>query len=153
MRGMGNTVDRVISGSALTGELVELALPADTRWVRLARLLTSGVGAAAEFDVEEIEDFVIAVDEVCATLIERVADRGMLRLRFKPELHSVVVEIEAPTVANAGDSWSEERVRLSEQILSVVLDDCQREIDGELVRYRLTKAHALVNVEGESDGG
>ena len=36
--------------------LIELVLPADTRLVRVARLVASGVATAAGFDVEEVED-------------------------------------------------------------------------------------------------
>ena len=44
--------------------LIELVLPADTRLVRVARLVASGVATAAGFDVDEVEDLRIAVDEV-----------------------------------------------------------------------------------------
>lgn len=124
---------------------VQLVLPPDTRLVRLARLLTSGVAASAGFDVEEVEDLRIAVDEVCASLIER-GGTAPLRLRFVPDDGSVLIEITRAGIspvdgAAASAGASGERARLSEQILAVVVDDLESDVvDGE-VRYRMRKWH------------
>jgi serine/threonine-protein kinase RsbW len=135
----------------LGSDVIALTFPADTRWVRLARLLTSGVAAQAGFDVEEVEDLKIAVDEICATLIERAGDAEPLRLGFRPTEGSVEVAIESAIASGAAESWTEERMKLSEQILSVVVDECHSEVVNGVVRYRLVKAHVLV--EDEADGG
>jgi hypothetical protein len=50
-------------------ERIELVLPADKRLVRVARLVASGVATTAGFDVEEVEDLRIAVDELCHLLM------------------------------------------------------------------------------------
>jgi len=134
-------------------DVVSLTFPADTRWVRLARLLTSGVAAQAGFDVEEVEDLKIAVDEICATLIERSVDSGPVRLGFRPSEGSVEVGIEAAIANGTAESWTEERMKLSEQILSVVVDECHSEVVDGRVRYRLVKAHLAELAEGEDDGG
>ena len=49
---------------------VELSLPPDSRYMRLARLMASGVASTCGLPLEEVEDFRIAVDELCSTLIE-----------------------------------------------------------------------------------
>lgn|GEM_PF-224751 len=135
------------------GDVVWLAFPADTRWVRLARLLTSGVAAQAGFDVEEVEDLKIAVDEICATLIERSGADEPVRLAFRPVDGTVEVVIESAIATGSAESWTEERMKLSEQILSVVVDECHSEVVDGLVRYRLVKAHLAEVAEGEDDGG
>ncbi len=133
--------------------VIALTFPADTRWVRLARLLTSGVAAQAGFDVEEVEDLKIAVDEICATLIERSKDAEPVRLGFRPTDGSVEVAIESSIASASVESWTEERMKLSEQILSVVVDECRSEVVDGLVRYRLLKTHVADVAEGEADGG
>jgi serine/threonine-protein kinase RsbW len=132
---------------------VHLVLPADTRLVRLARLLTSGVAASAGFDVEEVEDLRIAVDEVCASLIER-GGAAPLQLRFVPGDGSVLIEIArggtAPTATSAAAG---ERARLSEQILAVVVDDLQRDVVDGVVQYRLRKWHVAAAPERDDREG
>src|SRR5215207_6313179 len=58
---------------------IELSLPSDSRYMRLARLMASGVATTCGLPLEEVEDFRIAVDELCATLIE-VGDGDPVRL-------------------------------------------------------------------------
>ncbi|MCU1346520.1 MAG: putative anti-sigma factor [Acidimicrobiia bacterium] len=141
-----------LSGVEPGSDVIALTFPADTRWVRLARLLTSGVAAQAGFDVEEVEDLKIAVDEICATLMERSVPTEPVRLAFRPSGGSVEVVIESAVASTSGDSWTEERMKLSEQILSVVVDECHSEVSDGVVRYRLVKTHLDV-AEGEADGG
>ena len=62
-------------------ERIELVLPADKRLVRVARLVASGVARTAGFDVEEVEDIRIAVDELCTALVKG-GDGGPLLLGF-----------------------------------------------------------------------
>lgn len=120
---------------------MRLELPADTRLVRLARLLTSGVAASAGFDVEEVEDLRIAVDEVCASLIERGGSAPLL-LTYVPEAGAVMIEVaRAAAAPAAATDASSERARLSEQILAVVVDELEREVSDGMVRVRMRKWH------------
>jgi serine/threonine-protein kinase RsbW len=103
---------------ALAGR-IELSLPPDSRYMRLARLMASGVATTCGLPLEEVEDFRIAVDEVCATLIE-MGDGQPLSLVF--ELGCDVLSVEATTVASDLAAIDEERLALSRQILDVVTD-------------------------------
>jgi len=122
----------------VAGERVVLVVPASSRNVRLARLVTSGVGSAAGFDVDEIDDLRIAVDEVCSTLLETTAG-STLRLSFHQLGDVVTIDVTAdgPPLPTDGDQG--ERAMLTRQILSVVVDHCQRADEGDGVRYRLVK--------------
>ena len=93
---------------------IELVVPADTRLVRLARLVASGIGSAAGFDVEEIEDLRIAVDEGCSALIEAGVDSPLL-LSFEVDGAGVVVL--GSTEASTEATQDPERLSLSDQIL------------------------------------
>ena len=98
---------------------IELSVPADSRHMRLARLMASGVAATCGLPLEEVEDFRIAVDELCATLIE-MGDGGPIRLSFDLEGDALVVH--ATTSTGGGGAIDDERLTLSAQILDVVTD-------------------------------
>ena len=103
----------------LNGGRIELSLPPDSRYMRLARLMASGVATTCGLPLEEVEDFRIAVDELCATLIE-MGDGEPVSLCF--ELGNDTLRVEAVTTASAPDAIDEERLALSRQILDVVTD-------------------------------
>ena len=98
---------------------IELSLPPDSRYMRLARLMASGVATTCGLPLEEVEDFRIAVDELCATLIE-IGDGDPVSLAFDFTVDAVVVE--GRTSARAGNGIDEDRLNLSRQILDVVTD-------------------------------
>ncbi len=98
---------------------IELSLPPDSRYMRLARLMASGVATTCGLPLEEVEDFRIAVDELCATLIE-MGDGQPVRLVF--ELGGDMLSVLATTKATDRAAIDEERLALSRQILDVVTD-------------------------------
>lgn len=51
------------------GDRVHLVFPASSRFLRTARLVAADAAGRAGCDVEEIEDFRIAVDELCHLLM------------------------------------------------------------------------------------
>lgn len=101
------------------GGRIELSLPPDGQYMRLARLMASGVASTCGLPLEEVEDFRIAVDELCATLIE-MGDGQPVVLVFDVASDALVVH--ATTRAAAGETVDEERLALSRQILDVVTD-------------------------------
>jgi anti-sigma regulatory factor (Ser/Thr protein kinase) len=98
---------------------IQLELPSDTRYLRLARLLASGVATSCGLPLEEVEDFRIAVDELCATLIE-VGTGDPVTVVFEVAPDQLVVH--GRTRARVSDDLDDERLRLSVQILDVVAD-------------------------------
>jgi serine/threonine-protein kinase RsbW len=98
---------------------VELSLPPDSRYMRLARLMASGVASTCGLPVEDVEDFRIAVDELCSTLIE-MGDGEPIRLAFDVRADELVVE--GSTNAGRVPDPEDERLALSRQILEVVVD-------------------------------
>jgi serine/threonine-protein kinase RsbW len=98
---------------------VELSLPPDSRYMRLARLMASGVASTCGLPLEDVEDFRIAVDELCSTLIE-MGDGQPIRLGF--EIRADVLVVEGRTLAGRAPAPDDERFALSSQILDVVAD-------------------------------
>jgi serine/threonine-protein kinase RsbW len=109
---------------------VELSLPPDSRYMRLARLMASGVASTSGLPLEEVEDFRIAVDELCSTLIE-MGDGQPIQLSF--EIRADVLVVEGRTRAGQALAPDDERLALSRQILDVVADGHQLEhLDGRV---------------------
>ena len=109
---------------------IELSLPPDSRYMRLARLMASGVATTSGLPLDEVEDFRIAVDELCATLIE-MGDDAPICLVF--ELGPEAVVVHASTATSRRDAIDGERLTLSRQILDVVTDGHDlRHTDGEV---------------------
>jgi hypothetical protein len=114
---------------------IELTLPSDTRLVRIARLVASGVATAAQFDVDQLEDLRIAVDEMCSALIE--GGNGPLSLTF--ELTEDGVEVNGRAPVDGTVELEPERWGLSRQILKVVVDDHDISQIGDELCVRLRK--------------
>ncbi|MCG0217843.1 hypothetical protein L4444_00155, partial [Pseudomonas aeruginosa] len=64
------------------GGTVTLIVPATSAHLRLARLVVSGVASLADLDFDTIEDLRIAVDELCALLLEQAPAGSELTLRY-----------------------------------------------------------------------
>jgi hypothetical protein len=90
--------------------------------MRLARLMASGVATACGLPLEEVEDFRVVVDEICATLIEAGSGRPV-RLTFDVRGDLLLVEGTTPDDHQGGPD--EDRLALSHQILDVVTDTHQ----------------------------
>ncbi len=69
--GAVNDAVTVGTGGAVEDDVITLRLPASARWIRLARLVATGVANSAGFDADTLEDARVAVDEVCGLLVER----------------------------------------------------------------------------------
>jgi hypothetical protein len=69
------------NGNAQESEHVEILMPADVDLVVLARFTAAAVAARANFDIDEIEDLRLAVDELCISF-GPMSDYRTLRLEF-----------------------------------------------------------------------
>jgi hypothetical protein len=127
-----------VDSSTLEGP-IELALPADTRLLRLVRLVASGLASTAGFDVDELDDLRIAVDEAVASLLEG-GDGTRLTLRF--DVGESEVGMSGSTPASPNTTLDADRVELSTQILAAVCDDHALDITDGSVRVRIAKRRA-----------
>ena len=117
-------------------DTVDLVIPARLEYVRLTRLVVSGIATQAEFSVDEIEDMRIAVDELCATLIDQGEPGGDLRLRFTLDDATLRCEVTAQV---AGDVELDE---LSAHILLATVDAHHLERAGDRAVARLEKTRS-----------
>lgn len=111
---------------------IELALPGESRYMRLARLVASGVATTCGLPLEEVEDFRVAVDEVCATLIEAGGGEP-IRLTFS--MNGATLEVTGSTTDSDGSGPDEDRLALSRQILDVICESHHFHRDNGLVEF------------------
>jgi len=115
---------------------IELTIPADPRLLRLVRLVASGLASTAGFDVDELDDLRIAVDEAVSALLEG-GGGDPLPLRFDVAGGQVAMEGRT-TLASAG-ALDPDRLELSTQILGAVCDEHQLEVVDETVVVRICR--------------
>ncbi len=112
---------------------VQLTIPVQSDLVVLARLTAATVASRAGFDVEEVEDLRLAVDELCVSIVNGSAV-GRLNLTFLSEDGSVEVicalDGPGPAPVETEDDYGEHD--LSARILDALVDEHGEEIgDGE----------------------
>ncbi len=123
-------------------DLIELSLPVSADLIVLARLTAATVASRAGFDVEEIEDLRLAVDELCVSMVHEGGD-GRLRLEFIRDAGLIEVSCRyEPTSAGEvatidGDGLSPEG--LSARILDALVDGHGRDNQGGYERAWLRK--------------
>jgi serine/threonine-protein kinase RsbW len=109
-------------------EIVELTIPVQADLVVLARLTAATVASRADFDIEEIEDLRLAVDELCASLAQ-TGGNGRLDLQFSSDDGQIEVSCSyrvgsiAPNATNEGSLGE-----LSVRILDALVDEHGQEM-------------------------
>ena len=115
---------------------IELTIPPEPRLLRLVRLVASGLASTAGFDVDELDDLRIAVDEAVSALLEGGAG-APLPLTFRVGDGSVEMSGAVP-MADA-DALDQDRVELSTQILGAVCDEHELGVVDGSVRVRICR--------------
>jgi serine/threonine-protein kinase RsbW len=117
---------------------VRLIIPARARFLRLARLTAAGIAGDIGFGLEPIEDLRVAVDEVCAILIEGAADDAELELIYRSTEDGLVIE---GSCVNPGATPDLHPV--ARELLAMTADDYSVYSAGEVVSFRLLKRRAV----------
>jgi len=113
---------------------VRLVIPARARYLRLARLTAAGIAGDLGFALEAIEDLRVAVDEVCAILIEKAEHGAELELVYRSTPDGLSIE---GSCANPGAVPEVHPV--ARELLAMTADDYSVYADGDVVSFRLTK--------------
>ena len=114
---------------------VQLVIPATSRYLRLARLTAAGLAGDLGYPIDAIEDLRIAVDELCAAVIEDAAAPAELELTYREINGGLVVEGTCRArSANAPDLHS-----VARELLNMLADEYSiGAIDGHR-NFRLVK--------------
>jgi hypothetical protein len=71
---------------------IRLFVPADVRYLRLARVTAAAIAADLDFSVQDVDDVRFAVDELSAHLIEDATEGAELEICFTLEGAGLVAE-------------------------------------------------------------
>jgi serine/threonine-protein kinase RsbW len=118
--------------STRVAEVVRLSVPGSLEYVRVVRLTAAAVAARVGFDVEEIEDLRVAVDELASVVIEAGND-AEITFMFSNLDDTFVIEGSAAVVNDVSVD------DLSRQILSVVVDSFEIDAVDGVARFRASK--------------
>jgi len=111
-------------------DAVRLSVPASLENMRIVRLTVSGVASRLGFDVDEIENLRIAVDELASIIVDDTIE-GALDVTFATNGSDFQIEGRAPIAAGADVAVDE----LSAQILNAVCDKYEVRADDGGARF------------------
>jgi len=134
-----------------TGELgdverIELCFPALVDLVVLARFTAAAVGTRSGFDIDEIEDLRLAVDELCVSF-GPLEEFGNITFEFERSADSVTIACELERSENGTpgsptgptrSSW-ERTSELSTLLLDALVDEHGQESEGDRLRAWMKK--------------
>jgi serine/threonine-protein kinase RsbW len=112
------------------GEEIRLSVPASLEYVRIVRLTTSAMASRLGFDVDEIENLRVAVDELSSTIVEG-APSGELTVTVSTTGSDFYIEGHAP-IANGRTL---ELDQLTAQILNAVCDKYELRVADGTARF------------------
>jgi hypothetical protein len=118
----------------MTEAEIRLVIPAQSRFLRLARLTAAGIAGDLGFSLQDIEDLRVAVDEMSAVLIDGVAPSLELELVYRIDGDELQVE---GRCAHAGAIA--ELHPVARELLSMTADEFAVDAGGEGRRFRLVK--------------
>ncbi len=111
---------------------VSASIPASSRFLRVVRLMATSAAAIAEFDIEEIEDLRIVVDELCAAAMERAV--GPIDIQMQLRAGECVYLATAPCEMGAAPLDS-----MRSTIVGALTDSYHFAVTDDLVRFGFTK--------------
>jgi serine/threonine-protein kinase RsbW len=109
-------------------------IPAHARFLRIARLTAAGVASDLGFGLQDIEDLRVAIDEMCAVLIDGADASIELELVYRIEGGELHIEgrCDVPGVAP-------ELHPVARELLTMTADGFEIDSDGDGRRFRLVK--------------
>lgn len=117
---------------------VQLIVPAVGRYGRLARLMVAGLAAEAGFDVDEVEDVRVAVNELFALVVEDGEDPGST-VAINLRLGDDEIVVDGVRRYPDGTPPTPDLDDLALGLLSVIVDAHAVEVDGDGRHFRFVK--------------
>ncbi len=114
---------------------VTLTTPAHPSFVRVARLVCASLAADLDFDVDEIQDVSIAVDEIVNVVVQTADPGSEMQISMSTDGQVIEVDAQAPTTKLVA-----ELDPLSEQVLAAVTDSFEVFVADGIVAVRMRSA-------------
>jgi serine/threonine-protein kinase RsbW len=113
---------------------IRVVVPAQARYLRIARLTAAGVATDLDFDLRDIEDLRVAVDEMCAVVIDGATPDAELELRYR------VIDDQLEIVGRCPqDGVAPEIHPVARELLAMTADEFEVESSGDTRTFRLLK--------------
>lgn len=140
------------------GDVVRLSVPASPRHAATARMVAASLAADAGFDVDEIDDLRLAVNEAIAVMTDDLDDAGdsddtgggdrheaPARVEIEFRASGSTIEVDLRRTGAASDIGPDALDELATTILSAVVDRHEI-VDG---CFRLTKTAGAAAIAGD----
>lgn len=124
-------------------DVVRLIVPAEARHVRLVRLTAAGVAAGAGFDVDDVEDLRVAVNELFALLVDD-AESSDDEVEVEYRVDGSAILVRGRRELASSQPAPPEPDDLALDILGVIVDEHRFAADGGTRTFELLK-RATVN--------
>jgi serine/threonine-protein kinase RsbW len=108
-------------------DVVTVRLPADSAYLSVLRTATAGLAARLDFNLDEIEDLRIAVDEACAMLLAQAVPGTDLTCEFELTDDAMSVAVSVLTV----DGRQPSRDTFAWTVLSSLAGDVDARVDAD----------------------
>lgn len=119
-------------------ETISVSIPASPEYLKVVRLIASGLASRLGFTIDDIEDLKIAVDELSAYLTGAQGRDGTLNIAF--DVHENKIEIQGSGDFSAGTKVRTDLTEMSKMILDTVVDDAHLEQTNGMPTFRLSKS-------------
>lgn len=121
-------------------DTVSVKIPASPAYLQVVRLIASGLASRLGFNIDEIEDLKMGVDEMCAYLTGAQGRSGSLEIRF--EIDGDSLKINGLGEFEAGQKVRTDLTEFSRMILDTVVDKATLEQNNGQPRFSLEKSKA-----------
>lgn len=118
-------------------ETISITIPASPEYLKVVRLIVSGLATRLQFTIDDLEDLKIAVDELSAYLTGAQGRDGTLDIGF--DLHDDRIDIRGTGHFSAGTKVRTDLTEMSKMILETVVDDAALEQTDGHPTFRLSK--------------
>lgn len=108
-------------------DVVTVRLPADSAYLSVLRTATAGLAARLDFNLDEIEDLRIAIDEACAMLLAQAVPGTDLTCEFELTDDAISIGVSVLTV----DGRQPSRDTFAWTVLSSLAGDVDAEVGAD----------------------
>jgi hypothetical protein len=122
-------------------EAVALSLPAQSRYIRLARLVGAGLANDLGIDLDGLDDVRLAIGEACGLATQFGATA--IDLQFAVTDSTLVVRGGGTTDGSSDREADDEQLKLVRQILDVACTEHELSLDSSGLSFSLSFTHGI----------
>jgi serine/threonine-protein kinase RsbW len=121
--------------------VIRVTIPAHPRFLRIARLTAAGVAGDLGFGLQDVEDLRVAVDEMCAALIDGADPSDELEVVYQIDGDALGIE---GTCSHSGPA--PELHPVARELLGMTADEFAIDGDARGRRFRMVKRRSDLTV-------